>query len=158
MTKRNLQVVNADEVKEALKSNLLKSGCGCDVPIFSFRKVDQTIEGRIRPCYKRSKNDRARCAHIHSYTKAGEDVVIAIRMSSMIWQTVANTDNPLWGEWIRITFKGREPTAFGHYKNIFLIEVDKGTITKKFESVSVKYRKSRKPRKRRPVCSSGKTF
>lgn len=148
MKERKWQVVNAAEVERALKS-----GCGCDIPIFSFQKVNQTLEGRIRPCYKREKNDRARCAHIHFYTDSGEDVAVAIRMSSMLWQIIANKDNPLWGRWIRITYKGREPTPYGHFKNIFVVEVDKGSITEDFEPVHVEYQKSRKPRKRRPVCS-----
>ena len=149
---RKWRTVNQAEVDQAL-ANSIKSGCGCDLPIFTFRTEGQTLIGRIRPCYKRDRNDRARCAHIYSYTDAGQETGIAIRLSSMLWAAIANKDRPLWGHWIRITYFGRERTAFGHYKNIFSVEVDKGTITEKFESVPMKKCKSRKPRKRRPVCS-----
>jgi len=148
--KRDWQVVNAADVEKASSS-----GCGCDIPIFTFprEEIGKTLEGRIRPCYKRDRNDRARCAHIHFYTDSGEDAVVAIRMSAMLWQAIANKDNPLWGRWIRITYEGTEPTRYGHQKKIFQVEVDKGSITEDFEPVSIKYQKSRKPRKRRPVCS-----
>jgi len=148
---RNWQIINADEVK---KSNLIKSGCGCDLPVFTFQREGQTLEGRIRPCYKRAANDRARCAHIHFYTDSGEDVVVAIRMSVMLWAAVEKGPEKLWGRWIRITYKGKEPTRYGHFKKIFEVEVDKGSIAKAFETVNIVNHKSKKPRKRRPVCAA----
>lgn len=153
MTERKWQEVNTAEFKKAMP---VRSGCGCDVPIFTFRTTGQTLEGRIRPCYKRNRNDRARCAHIHSYSENGEDAVVAIRMSAMLWAAIANKDNPLWGRWIRITYQGKKLMKFGRAMNIFLVEVDKGSVTENFESVPVKPEdcKSRKPRKRRPICSS----
>lgn len=157
--KRQWQQVNKAEVEKAMQ-NSVRSGCGCDIPIFTFLKEDtgKTLEGRIRPCYKRDRNDRARCAHIHSYNDDGEDTVVAIRMSAMLWAAVANKDNPLWGRWIRITYQGIKNMPFGRYMKIFRIEVDKGAITEDFETVPVNPDdcKSRKPRKRRPVCSGVK--
>lgn len=158
MTDRDWQAVNATETQKSV-SSLTKSSCGCDIPIFVFPKeeIGKSIEGRIRPCYKRDRNDRARCAHIHFYTKDGKDAVVAIRMSAMIWRAVANKDNPLWGRWIRITYKGLRPTKFGHSMKIFLVEVDKGSMTENFEPIPISPEqcKSRKPRKRRPICSGG---
>lgn len=151
---RDWQKVNQSEVDQAL-ANSIKSGCGCDLPIYTFRYEGQTLEGRIRPCYKRDRNDRARCAHIYSNTDAGQETGIAIRLSSMLWAAIANKDRPLWGRWIRITYLGKERTAFGHFKNIFSVEVDKGIFAENFETIRVKPSKSRKPRKRRPVCNGG---
>ena len=158
MKERKWQGVNTAEVEKSI-TNQVKSGCGCDIPVFTFRIEGQTLEGRIRPCYKRDRNDRARCAHVHSYSESGEDVVVAIRMSAMLWAAIAPKDNPLWGRWIRITYKGLRPMKFGRAMKIFLVEVDKGTVTENFESIPINTEdcKSRKPRKRRPICSSVKT-
>ncbi len=146
--------VNKAEVEKALPERV-NSGCGCDIPIFSFREEGQTLEGRIRPCYKRDRNDRARCGHIHSYTESGEDTVVAIRMSAMLWAAIAKNEPHLWGQWIRITYKGLKRMNFGHGMKIFLVEVNKGVIAEDFESVPINPEdcKSRKPRKRRAICS-----
>ena len=154
--RRKWQDVNAAELKKEEKDGLLKSGCGCDIPVFTFLTEGQTLEGRIRPCYKRDRNDRARCAHVHGYfSDNDEETAVAIRMSAMLWAAVANKDNPLWGRWIRITYKGKKRMDFGRAMKLYLVEVDKGTITENFEPVPVDPEKckSRKPRKRRPVCS-----
>jgi len=155
--KRDWQQVNKTELKKALP-DLIKSGCGCNIPILTFRIKGQSVEGRIRPCYKRDTNDRVRCAHVHGYSEDGKDTAVAIRMSAMLWAAIANKDNPLWGRWIRIIYKGSVPTRYGHRKKIYSVEVDKGTITENFEPVPVNPEdcKSRKPRKRRPVCSGVK--
>lgn len=153
MKKRKWQVVNKAELEKALP---IKSGCGCDIPIYTFLIIGQTLEGRIRPCYKRDRNDRARCAHVHGYfTNDDKETVVAIRMSAMLWAAIANKDKPLWGRWIRITYKGVKPMAFRRAMKIYIVEVDKGAITEDFETVPVNPEdcKSRKPRKRRPVCS-----
>lgn len=160
MKERKWHQVNTAAFEKSM-SDHIKSGCGCDIPIFTFQKekIGQALEGRIRPCYKRDRNDRARCAHIHSYSENGEDTVVAIRMSAMLWAAIANKDNPLWGRWIRITYKGLRPMKFGRAMKIFSVEVDKGPITENFESIPINPEdcKSRKPRKRRPVCSGVET-
>lgn len=144
------QEVNKAQVEKALEK-ADESGCGCELPIFVFQVPGDSLTGRIRPCYSRTRNDRARCAHIHSYTSDGEKTVIAIRMSCMLWAAVHKGTEQLWGRVVRITYKGREPTKFGHYRKIFAVEVDKGSVTEQFESVPIKPKdyKSRKPRKRR---------
>ncbi|MBA7518483.1 hypothetical protein ES705_10553 [subsurface metagenome] len=156
---RDWQGVNTSDVEKAISIST-ESGCGCDIPIFTFKKenIGQTLEGRIRPCYKRNRNDRARCAHIHSYSESGEDVAVAIRMSAMLWAAIANKERPLWGQWVRITYKGLKPMKFGRAMKIFLVEVDKGAITPDFEEIGISPEdcKSAKPRKRRPVCSGSK--
>jgi len=148
-TKQNWRQVNKVEVEKALEN--VDSGCGCELPIFVFRKPGESLEGRIRPCYSRTRNDRARCAHIHTYTSNGEEIVFAIRMSCMIWAAVDKGAEKLWGRIVRITFKGKEQTRFGHDRKIFAVEVDKGSITESFEPVPIQSKdyKSRKPRKRR---------
>lgn len=155
---RDWQQVNEADLTKAQENGVVKSGCGCDIPIYTFRTIGQALEGRIRPCYKRDRNDRARCAHIHSYNEAGEDTAVAIRMSAMLWAAVRNKNDPLWGRWIRITYKGKKPTGYGHHMKLYFVEVDKGTISENFEPVPVNPEecKARKPRKRRPVCSDGK--
>lgn len=161
MKDRNWQGVNTAKVEE-LTSSSVKSGCGCDIPIFAFMIEGQTLEGRVRPCYKRDRNDRARCAHIHFHTDNGDETVVAIRMSAMLWAAIANKDNPLWGRWIRITYKGKSPMGYGQSMKIFLVEVDKGSITENFEPVLINPEdcKSRKPRKnrvvRRPMSTGAK--
>lgn len=156
--KRVWQDVNKTELEKAKEAGLFQSGCGCDIPIFTFRTVGQTLEGRIRPCYKRDRNDRARCGHVHSYNAAGEDTAVAIRLSAMLWTAISNKDNPLWGRWIRITYEGKKPMAFGRALKLYKVEVDKGTIIENFEPVPVNPEdcKNHKPRKRRPVCSGVK--
>ena len=149
---RDWQAINSDDVKKSI----IKSGCGCDIPLFTFLVPGQSLEGRVRPCYKRDKNDRARCAHVHSYSESGEEVVIAIRMSAMLWKVIANKERPLWGQWVRITYKGKKPMKHGHAMKIFLIEVDKGAIAPGFEEIGISPEdcKSRKTRERSPICSS----
>ena len=155
--KRQWQQVNKTQLDEMMFGST-QSGCGCDIQIFTFRTVGQILEGRIRPCYKRDRNDRARCAHVHGYTDDGEETVVAIRMSAMLWAAIANKDNPLWGRWIRITYKGKKYMGYRRAMKIYQVEVDKGAITENFEPVPVNPEdcKSRKPRKRRPVCSGVK--
>ena len=152
------QQVNTPDVEAAVKEQ--SSGCGCELPIFVFRTPGKSIEGRIRPCYTRDRNDRARCAHIHSNSDGGEETVFAIRMSCMIWAAVCKADQQLWGRIVRITYQGNAPTKFGHYRKIFKVEVDKGSISEEFEQVPIKPStyKSKKPRKRRPINRpAGKT-
>ncbi len=153
--KRKWQDVNAAQLEKEGKTGLLRSGCGCDIPIFTFRTIGQTLEGRIRPCYKRDRNDRARCAHVHGYSEDGKDTTVAIRMSAMLWAAIARTDPALWGRWIRITYKGVKPMAFRRAMKLYLVEFDKGTLAEDFEPVPVRPEdcKSPKPRKGRPICS-----
>lgn len=156
MNARKWQDVNRQEVDDAIESEqfINKSGCGCDIPIHTFRKPGEVLEGRVRPCYDRDRNDRARCGHLYYYDKNGDEAAVAIRLSAMLWHAI-NDEPKLWGQWIRITYKGSQWTRYGHAKKIYLVEVDKGTITENFTEVKPNVGRSRKPRKprqiRRPV-------
>jgi len=150
MVKSNWQAVNLANVEEqkTIGGFIHKSACGCQMAIHTFVEPGDQIEGRVRPCPNHDRADRAGAFHLYIPTQKGE-IGVAIRLTSMLRQAIF--DNHLWGQYIRITYKGSVPTKFGHAKKIYLVEVDKGCITEKFETVPVKYKKNRKPRKRRPI-------
>jgi len=153
---RKWQSVNADQVQEALESSdfIHQTTCGCGVPLHTFRIPGESLEGYLRPCGKWDRADRAKTAELHYYTATGQKAAVAVRLSTMLWQAIT-TDTPetghLWGRWVRITYKGSQATRHGHAKKIYLIEVDKGTLTPKFEGVGTHERKQSKPRSRRPI-------
>ncbi|MFZ2146962.1 MAG: hypothetical protein WAV28_07060 [Sedimentisphaerales bacterium] len=155
MTERKWQVLNEDEVKKHLSSDnfLSNETCGCPFPIHTFRIIGDSVQGRLRPCNKRDRNDRARCAHIAFYSANGEEVTIAIRLTGILWKPI--NEHHLWGRWIRITYIGNERMRFGHCNimKIYRIEVDKGAITENFETIptDIEDSKGHKPRKPRPI-------
>lgn len=154
MKERNWQGANTAEVKKEISKPefIQKSACGCKITIYTFRIPGQTLEGRLRPCPNHDRADRAKCAHLFWFDEQGKEVGVAIRLSKMLWDAIENKTDKLWGKWIRITYKGSIPTRFvGNAKKIYQVDVDKGTIAEKFESVPMKSVKSRKPRKRRAV-------
>ena len=152
MKERDWQAVNlADVEKQISDPNFLQqSACGCKMPIHTFRIVGDSLEGRLRPCPNRDRDDRAKAAHLFIPTKNGE-IGVAIRLSKMLWAAIENENDRLWGKWIRITYRGSVRTNYGHAKKIYLVEVDRGAITESFETVPTRPTKNSKPRKRRPV-------
>lgn len=148
MVKQKWQDVNSDEVKKILASPefVNKSACGCEIPIYTFRKIGDTLEGRVRPCRNHDRADRARAAHIHT----DEKNVVAIRLSKMLWQAI--NKNELWGRWVRIKYQGSQRTKYGHAKKIYLVEVDRGRGPA-LESVDMAgvESKSNKPRGKRKI-------
>lgn len=144
---RDWQAINLAEVERQLaKSELLnRSACGCKMPIHTFRIPGEFLEGRLRPCHHHDRADRARAAHLHIPTK-NKEISVAIRLSKMLWVAIEN--NHLWGHYVKITYKGSAPTKFGHAKKLYLVEVDKGSITENFESVRMTDGTSKKPRKK----------
>lgn len=151
---RNWQAANAGDVKKQVEDPkfIHRSACGCLMPIHTFRIPGDTIEGRLRPCPNHDRADRARAVHI--YTPAGDDhgeIGVAIRVNKMIWDAISDKENPLWGRWIKITYKGSVPTNYGHARKVYLIEYDKGTITENFVPVETTHTKQRKPRPARKI-------
>lgn len=145
---RSWQGVNTAEIDKQLASPdfINKAACGCQIPIFTFRKIGESLEGRIRPCYNHDRADRARAAHVHITEKNA----VAIRLSKMLWKAIE--DNHLWGHWIRITFKGKKRTGYGHAQKLYLVEEDKGAAPEKFAPViKTSNGKSRKPREKRKI-------
>lgn len=153
MKERKWQGANTAEVKKEISNPefIQKSACGCKIAIFTFLRPGEILEGRLRPCPNHDRADRAKCAHLYWTDETGKEVGVAFRMSKMLWDAIENKKDKLWGKWIRITYKGSIPTRFGHAKKIYLVEVDKGAVTEKFETVPVRSTKSSKPRKRRAV-------
>jgi len=144
------QAANLDDVQEQTSNPLFiqKSACGCQIAIHTFVDPGDSLEGRLRPCPNHDRADRAGCVHLFLPTQNGE-VGVAIRLTNMLRQAIF--DNNLFGCYIRITYKGSVPTKWGHAKKIYLVEVDRGAVTEKFEPVDITYRQNRKPRKRRPI-------
>jgi len=160
METRHWQAVNQTQVEKAVSSSrfIHKSACGCGFPLYTFRKPGEAIEGRLRPCENHDRADRAQCAHIHYQTVTG-DGVLAIRLSKMLWDCVdkeSESKPRLWGQLIRITYKGSAPTKYGHAKKIYLVEFDRGTVTPNFQGVenhgATKQRKAREPKAVRRPC------
>jgi len=150
---RDWESVNAKEVTEAKSSDryIQKERCGCSYPIHTFRTVGEKLEGRLRPCIKRDRDDRAKTAHICFEDDNSQEVVVCIRQSAMIQKAISKYH--LFGKWVRITYEGNKLNRFGHHMKIFHIEVDKGAITEDFETCNVtpEQCKSRKPRKPKPI-------
>jgi len=156
MVARDWQAVNKKQVdKAALSDRFIHKGtCGCGFTIHTFRRPGEQLEGRIRPCYNHDRADRAHCAHIHYLNNVGVEVAIAIRLSKILWEAIdkETNDKPkLWGQWIRITYIGSESTQFGHARKIYLVEVDKGSITENFEAIDTHATKHLKPRKPKAI-------
>ncbi len=147
------QAVNLADVEKQIADPdfIHKSACGCLMPIHTFRIPGEYIEGRLRPCPNHDRSDRARAIHLYFPTKTEKEVGVAIRCSKMLWDAIANDKNPLWGKWIRITYKGSKKTTFGHAKKIYLVEYDKGVITEHFEPADVSGGKNKKPRAARRI-------
>lgn len=151
--KQDWQAVNASEVEEQVNDNhfIHKEKCNCSFPIHNFHIVGEQIEGRLRPCENRDISDRAKTAHICFDGEDGKEITICIRLLSMIKKAVEK--DHLWGQWIRITYRGIKKLPLGRDMKVFLVEVDKGAITEKFEpcDVTPEECKSRKPRKPKPI-------
>jgi hypothetical protein len=149
--KRHWQPVNAEAVKELVESDnfIHKGNCAEGLPIHSFRIPGESLEGRLRPCKSHDQADRAKTAELWFRNVAGKEIGVAIRLSTMLWQTVK--DNELWGQWIRITYKGSVRGKFPNATKVYLVEVDKGSIAAKFERVKSGQYKNRKPRKPRSI-------
>lgn len=152
------QAVNLALVEKQLADPkcLNRSACGCNVPIHTFRIPGEYLEGRLRPCPNHDRSDRARAIHLYMPTQTDQEIGVAVRCSKMIWDAINDEKKPLWGRWIRITYKGSIATNYGHAKKIYLIEYDKGGFVEHFEPVDIKNVKSRKPRPRRPGAGAKK--
>lgn len=154
------QSINETDVEAAIKNPqyIHKSKCGCNYPIFTFRHIDEHIEGLIVPCPSHDRADRARCAHIISYTDSETQKITAIRMSKMIWQAIdgeTNTKPKYWRRYVRITYIGNIATRFGHAQKIYRVEVNNGTLRDAYEQVETKTKKDSRPRERRPMARPG---
>ena len=150
MSEPNWQEINLADVQRQIEDPdfIHKSICGCEIPIHTFRVPGESLEGRLRPCPRHDRMDRAKAAHLYLPTKDGE-LGVAIRLSKTLWQTIQK--NHLWGSYLRITYKGSVRTNFGHAKKIYLIEKDTGAITENYESIGMESGKSNKPRKKRKI-------
>lgn len=150
MVKYKWKAVNLADVQQQITAGgfIHKSACGCQIAIHTFVEPGDQLEGRVRPCPNHDRADRAGAFHLYMPTQKGE-VGVAIRLTGMLRQAIF--DNHLWGQYIRITYKGSVPTRFGHAKKIYLVEVQKGCIFDDFETVTVKNKKNRKPRQSKPT-------
>jgi hypothetical protein len=128
-----------------------KQNCGCGHPIHTFHVPGEQLEGRLRPCKDYDRADRAKTAEIYYLNSQGVEQCCAIRLTKWLWRTVL--EHHLFGCYVRITYKGAVRGKLRYSEKIFLVEVDKGAITEKFEAVENIEPKPRKPRKyhiRRP--------
>lgn len=153
--KHGFEAVNADEVSEMMDSEdfIHKGQCGCGHPLYTFHIPGESVEGRLRPCKKWDRADRARTAELHGINAAtGEPVVIAIRLSKWLWGAINKGEGSLWGEWIKITYKGSVRGRFRNALKVYLVEVDKGAITPKSERIDYHATaKGTEPRAKRPI-------
>lgn len=147
----NWQAVNLADVEKQIADPdfIHKSACGCLMPIHTFRIPGEFMEGRLRPCPNHDRADRAQAVHLYMPTSNGE-IGVAIRCSKMIWDAI-NGNVPLWGRFIKVTYKGSVATKFGHAKKIYLIEYDKGGFTENFSPADVGTGKSKKARPKKPI-------
>lgn len=150
---RSFQAINAAFVKKAIAQDnfIHKENCGCGHVIHTFHIPGEQLEGRLRPCKDYDRADRARTAELWYLNAQGKEQPVAIRLTKWLWKTVINAH--LFGAYVRITYKGSIRGKLRYSEKIFLVEIDNGAITEKFESVEAEVRKSHKPRKgkiRRP--------
>lgn len=142
---RNWKELNLADIEKQLRDpDLVKSACGCKMPIHTFRVPGDYLEGRLRPCPNRDRDDRGKAAHLYFMNEQGQEIGVAIRLSKMLWKTINKYH--LWGCYIRVTFKGSVKTGFGHAKKLYLVEKDTGTLTENFEIVPAVNKRSKKPR------------
>ena len=92
--------VNGEEVAAAMADDrfIHKGQCGCGVPIFTFRRPGEYLEGRLRPCKSWDRADRAKTAEIHYTLPDGSKTALAIRLSKWLWQVINSTEGRLWGQ------------------------------------------------------------
>ena len=136
--KREFSAVNADEVSAVMESEdfIHKGQCGCGHPLYTFHIVGESVEGRLRPCKKWDRADRARTAELHGiHEQTGRPTIIAIRLSKWLWGAITKGDEELWGQWVRITYQGSIRGRFPNAMKVYLVEVDKGAITPKVERI-----------------------
>ena len=150
---RSFKPVNLQFVQKALANDnfIHKAVCGCGHTIYTFHIPGEQLEGRLRPCRDYDRADRARTAELWYLNAQGKEQPVAIRLTKWLWKTVLKSH--LFGAYVRITYKGAIRGKLRYSEKIFLVEVDKGAITEKFEPVVAEARKSHKPRKgtiRRP--------
>lgn len=154
---RQWQAVNREQVEKAIAGQrfIHKSACGCGIALYTFRKPGESLEGRLRTCENHDRADRAECAHLHYVTDSGQEKAVAIRLSKILFDAIdkETADKPrLWGRIVRITYKGSEPTKFGHAKKIYLVEHDRAGGLEKVALHETKKRRARKPKPiRRPA-------
>jgi hypothetical protein len=129
------------------------ASCGCGNPIHTFHIPGEQLEGRLRSCENRDREDRAKTAHLFYHNAQGLEQCVAIRLTKNLWGTIYK--NHLFGCYIRITYTGSILRPhFRHAEKLFLVEVDKGAIQENFERVQNYGRKSDKRRAvkiRRPI-------
>ncbi|MFA5422450.1 MAG: hypothetical protein WC374_01150 [Phycisphaerae bacterium] len=145
------QAVNAEQVEKLLDSPdfIHREKCGDGIPIFTFRFPDESIEGRIRPCKLQDRTDRARTAELEYYRLDGDVRKIAIRLNKRLLKTIRQ--NHLWGEVIRITYKGSIRGKLQYAEKIYLIEKVTGFLTENSERVEDGDCKRTKHRDKKPI-------
>jgi len=156
---RQWTAVNAKEVQKALSSPefIHKTHCACGLPIFTFHVPGECIEGRLRPCKRIDRADRAKTAELYWHGPDGKEIGVAFRLSGMLWKPIEKES--LWGRWVKITYVGSLRGKFPNATKIYRVEVDKAeAFTEQFLGVDTdakdsRNRKSRKSKQiRRPAA------
>lgn len=155
---RNWQEVNAEQIQQELEKDefIHKTTCGCSHPLFTFRFPGESIEGYLEDCTHQERFDRSRAAHLEFIRDAtGQWRKISFRLNKALARTIDK--NHLWGRYIKITYKGSVRRKHLHFaEKIYLVEVDKGCITPKYERIENEQPKQTSSRKPKPIKRPGR--